>query len=38
MWDAVFGGLQPHPWPWHRNIIQARSYPIFPKTHPHLHM
>jgi hypothetical protein len=36
MWDAVNGGLQPQPW--HRNIIQARPYPIFPKIHPLLHM
>jgi hypothetical protein len=36
MWDAVNEGLQPQPW--HRNIIQARPYPIFPKIHPHLHM
>jgi len=35
MWDAVNGGSQPQPW--HHNIIQARPYPIFPKTHPHLH-
>ena len=35
MWDAANGGLQPQPW--HRNIIQARPYPIFPETHPHLH-
>ncbi len=32
MWDAVNGGLQPQPW--HRNIIQARPYPIFPKYTP----
>jgi len=31
MWDAVNGGSQP------QNIIQARPYPIFAKTHPHLH-
>ncbi len=36
MWDAVNGGLQPQPWSY--NIIQARLYPIFPTTHPHLHM
>jgi hypothetical protein len=35
MWDAVNGGLKPQPW--HRNIIQARPYPIFPILHPHLH-
>jgi hypothetical protein len=36
IWDAVNGGLQPQPW--HHNIIvQARPYPICPKTHPHLH-
>jgi len=35
MWDAVNGCSEPQPW--HRNIIQARPYPIFPKTHPHLH-
>jgi len=35
IWDAVNGGSQPQPW--HRNIIQARPYPIFPKTHLHLH-
>ena len=35
-WDAVNGGLEPQPW--HRNIIQARPYPIFPEIHPHLHM
>jgi len=34
MWDAGNGGLKPQPW--HRNIIQARPYHIFPKTHPHL--
>ncbi len=36
MWDAVNGGLQPQQW--HHNIIQARPYPIFPKTQPNLHM
>jgi len=36
MWDAVNGGLQPQPW--HRNIIQNRPYPVFPKIHPPLHM
>ena len=34
MGDAVNGGLQPQPW--HHNIIQARPYPFFPKTNPHL--
>ena len=36
MWDAVNGGLKPQPW--HRDIIQARPYPISPKNPPHLHM
>jgi len=35
MWDAVNGGFQPQQW--HHNIVQARPYPIFPKTHPHVY-
>jgi len=35
MWDTVNGGLKPLQW--HHNIIQARPYPIFPNTQPHLH-
>ena len=31
MWDAINGGRQPQPW--HYNIIHARPYPVFPKTH-----
>jgi len=35
LWDAANGGLKPLQW--HHNIIQARPYPISPKTQPHLH-
>ena len=34
MWDAIYGGLEPQPWPY--NIARARPYINFPKIHSHL--
>ena len=35
MWDAVYGVLQPQPWPY--NISWAQPYITFLKIHSHLH-
>ena len=35
MWDAIYVGLEPQPWPY--NITRARHYINFLKIHPHLH-
>ncbi len=35
MWDALYGGLEPQPWPY--NIVRAWPYIIFPKIQPHLY-